>query len=191
MVVSAARLGKDRPAPSADGLAAGEADGLWGDLAGADAARASRAIDRLAGTPGQAVPFLAGGLKPAPRVDPAKIAGWVADLGSSSFAVRERATASLLKAGDQAIPAVRKVCASPPSLETRRRAEALLARLTDGRLTPGQLRLVRAVEALERACTPEARQLLRAVARGAPGALATHQAQAALDRMAGAAAALP
>ena len=41
-----------------------------------------------------------------------------------------------------------------------------------------------AIEVLERIATPEARQLLQTLAEGAPGALPTRQAQAALDRLA-------
>jgi hypothetical protein len=70
------------------------------------------------------------------------------------------------------------------TLEARRRAEMLLARLSGGPLAPEQLRLVRAVEALEMANTPEARQLLEALAKGAPGVLSTREAQAALERLA-------
>ena len=40
------------------------------------------------------------------------------------------------------------------------------------------------MEALERMGTPEARQVLVTLSQGAPGALATKQAQAALDRLA-------
>ena len=40
----------------------------------------------------------------------------------------------------------------------------------------------RAVEVLEKTNTPEARQVLQTLADGAPGALATRQARAALDR---------
>jgi hypothetical protein len=50
-------------------------------------------------------------------------------------------------------------------------------------LSTEQLRLVRAVEVLERMGTPEARGLLRALAEGAPGTLPTREAQAALDRL--------
>ena len=45
-----------------------------------------------------------------------------------------------------------------------------------------QLRAFRAVEVLERIGTPEARQVLQALAAGAPGALLTTSAQAALKR---------
>ena len=46
-----------------------------------------------------------------------------------------------------------------------------------------RLRLVRAIEVLERVGTPEAKELLRTIAQGAPGALPTWQAQNALDNL--------
>jgi hypothetical protein len=181
----AAGLDKGVSAPAPAALSPAEVEACWADLAAADAARALRAVNQLAAAPGRAVPFLGEHLKPAARVDPRKIDGWIADLGSEKFAVRESATAGLLKVGEQAVPALRKALASPPSLETGRRLEGLLVRLTGGTLTTEELRLVRAVEALERAGSPEARRLLRALAEGAPGALATREAQAALDRLGG------
>ena len=97
--------------------------------------------------------------------------------------VRKR-LANLLKVGEQAVPALQKVLASSPPLETRKRVEELVDQLTGGTLTAEQLRVVRAVEALERIGTPEARRLLQTLAEGAPGALPTREAQAALDRLA-------
>src|SRR5262249_53216529 len=161
-------------------LQAKEVEALWGDLADKDATKARRGILALAAGPRQAVPFLAGHLKPADRVDPRKISGWIEDLDSEKFAVRREATANLVKVGEQAVPALRKLLASGPPLETRKRAEELVDRLTSGTLTAEQVRLVRAVEALERMATPEARRLLRTLAGGAPGTLPTREAQAAL-----------
>jgi hypothetical protein len=42
---------------------------------------------------------------------------------------------------------------------------------------------LRAVEALERIGTPEARQVLQALAKGAAGAVLTRAAQGALERL--------
>jgi WD40 repeat protein/beta-lactamase regulating signal transducer with metallopeptidase domain len=164
-------------------LPAAEIDALWGALAGEDAGKAIRGVRKLAAAPGQAVPFLSQRLKPAARVDPKKIDGWIADLESEKFAVRQEAQANLLKVGEQAVPALRKVLSSSPPLETRKRVEELVERLTGGTLTVEELRLVRAVEALEQMATPEARRLLRTLAEGAPGTLPTREAQAALDRL--------
>ena len=78
---------------------------------------------------------------------------------------------------------IRHATAAQPTLETRKRVEDLLNKLTGGTLSAEQLRCVRAVEVLERIGTPEARQVLRTLAQGAPGALMTRQAQDALDRL--------
>jgi WD40 repeat protein len=169
--------------PPPVGLPAAEAEALWQDLAGEDASRALRGVRKLAAAPGPGAALLGGRLKPAARIDPEKISRWIAGLEDEKFAVRQEAAANLLKAGDQAVPALRKVLDSSPPLETRKRAEDLLDRLTGGLLTAEQLRVVRAVEALEGMGTPEARRLLQTLAGGAPGALPTREAQAALDRL--------
>jgi WD40 repeat protein len=182
LVWDAAALRKDLPAPQTAELADGAADSLWADLAAEDAGKALRGVLQLAGDPRQAVPFLAERLKPAAPIDPQKLERWVADLESDRFAVRQEAAASLVKAGEQAVPALKKVLASQPTIETRLRVEGLLDKLTGGALTTEQLRLVRAVEALEKMGTAEARELLRSLAGGAAGALPTREAKAALDR---------
>jgi WD40 repeat protein len=179
----AAGLGKDLQALPPAELSAAEVKAIWGELAGADAARALRGVLKLAASPRQALPVLREHLKPTVPIDPQKIAGWIADLESKKFAVREGASANLLAVGEQAVPALQKLCASPPSLETRSRAEALLGRITGGALTAEQLRLIRAVEALERMGALEARRLLQALAQGVPGTLTTREAQAALGRL--------
>jgi hypothetical protein len=159
-------------------------EALWEDLAGEDAGKTFQSVLRLAGTPQQAVPFLGERLKPAAPVDPAKVKRWITDLESDKYALRQEATANLAKTGEQAVPPLQNVLASQPTLETRKRVEELLDRLTGTTLTTEQLRLVRALEVLERIATPEARHLLQTLAEGAPGALPTRQAQAALDRLA-------
>jgi WD40 repeat protein len=179
----AAALRKDLPARQAAELPDGAADGLWTDLVGEDAGQAGQAVLKLTAAPKKAATFLGERLKPAAAIDQQKLAGWIADLESDRFAVRQEAIANLLKAGEQAVPALQKVLASQPTLETRLRAEELLDKLTGGTLTVEQLRLVRAVEALEKMGTPEARTVLRALAGGAPGALPTREARAALDRL--------
>ncbi len=166
-------------------LAPKEVAALWGDLVGEDAGKAYHGILRLAAAPKQAVPFLGERLKPAVPVDAKTLQGFLADLDSKNFKTRDRATKELLKLGGLAVPALQKLLAAKPALETQRRVEALLDRLVAGNLTAEQLRLMRAVEVLERAGTAEARQVLQALAQGAPGALPTQQAQAALARLSG------
>jgi len=172
-------LSKLRPAQ----LTEAEVEAIWSDLSGEDATKARQGVQKLSAAPGQAVPFLSERLKPAARIDPEKITGWIADLDSEKFTVRRDAAVNLLKVGEQAVPALQKALASGPQLETRKRMEELVDRLTGGSLTADQIRLVRAVEALERMRVPEARQLLRKLAEGAPGTLPTREARAALDRL--------
>ena len=70
--------------------------------------------------------------------------------------------------GPYTAPALRRALEGRPlSLELRRRIEGLLERL-QGPITSGErLRLMRAVEVLGQAATPEARKLLEELAKGA------------------------
>ena len=110
------------------------------------------------------------------------IARLIADLDSDDFDQRSTAADELEKLRDLAVPALQKALTGDAAVESRRRMELLLTRLTGGILTAEQIRLVRAVEALEKTGSAEARQLLETLADGAPGALITRHAQAALER---------
>jgi WD domain, G-beta repeat len=156
---------------------------LWADLISDDAGKAFDGILRLTQASKQTLPLLRERIKPAVPVDPKKVAKLIADLDSEDFDQRSAAAEELEKLGDLVVPALQRVLTGQPTLETRRRTEQLLARLTGGALTPEQIGLVRAVEILERTATTEARQQLDALARGAPGALATRHAQAVLSRL--------
>ncbi len=173
--------GRSGRGAAAAGLAAGEAERLWADLGSEDAAGAYRALCRLLAAPRQSVPFLRARLRPAPEPDAQRVDGLVRDLDSPEFDVRQRATRALGQLGDAAGPSLRRVLAGGPSAEARRRIEGLLAEWSPDR--PGALRLARAVEALERAGTAEARELLEALAGGAEGARLTREAKAALHRL--------
>ena len=60
----------------------------------------------------------------------------------------------------------------------------LLQQLVPDALSPQRLRLLRALEVLERAGTPAARQVLRSLGQGAEGDEVTRQAKASLARLA-------
>ncbi len=145
-----------------------------------DADKAFAVIRRLAASPHRAVPFLREKLKPAATVEPKEIDRLIARLASDDFDTRTGAADALSRIGTRTVPQLQQAVASQPTLEAKRRVETLLARLTTGSLLPDALRLVRAIEVLERAGTAEARQVLQTLATGAPQALATHEAQAAL-----------
>jgi WD40 repeat protein len=174
-----------RPAsPPSRQVTAKELTALFDDLLGDDARKAFVSIRWLTEGAEQAVPFLREHCKPAVPPDPKKLARLIAQLDSDDFEERNGANEELARLGDLAVPALQKLAASQGTLEARRRVEVLLLRLTGGALTREQVRTVRVVEVLERTATADARQLLDALAKGAPGALATREAQAALERLA-------
>jgi RNA polymerase sigma factor (sigma-70 family) len=152
---------------------------LWDDLGGPDAARAGRAVWALAAGAGRATDFLGKHLRPVAAADPRRVARLAADLDSERFGVRQKATRELEALGESAAPALHKALAGPLPLEARRRVEQVLSRQ---RGAPPQA--LRAVEVLEHIGTPEARQLLQALARGVPEARLTREAKASLQRLA-------
>jgi hypothetical protein len=156
----------------------------WDDLRGEDAVRAYRAVIALAGAPGQAVPALRERLRPVGRPEAHQVEGRLADLDADTFEARDRAGRELAALGAMVRPQLEKALEGKPSPEKRRRLRALLEALEPGAVMSGEdLRQVRAVEVLERAATPEARRLLGEWAGGAPGALLTREARAALGRL--------
>jgi RNA polymerase sigma factor (sigma-70 family) len=159
-----------------------ELEMLWTDLAGDDASKAYRTIGDLSAASQQTVAFLKTRLRPIPEVDAKRLARLIADLDDARFAVREKTSAQLAKYGDRAEPALRKTLEGQPSLEVRRRIEAILEELNRPFSTE-QLREARAVEVLERIGTLPAQEVLRALAEGAPGARLTREAKAALERL--------
>jgi hypothetical protein len=146
---------------------------------------------RLINTPGQAVPFLKMHLRPVAPADAAQVARLIEDLRSERFAVRDRAAAELEKLGDLAEPQLRKVDTAKAGLELRRRVEQLLQKLRGPITSPELLRGWRAIEVLESIGSPEARQVLSALAGGAPSARLTQEAQESLRRLARRAAVTP
>jgi WD40 repeat protein len=154
----------------------------WKDLRDESAPKAWTAAMDLIGAPKATVAFLQRELTPAPAVDMKKLQQWVADLDSDVFAKRSVALVELANAGDVAAPALRKLLASEPSVETRRRVEPLLERILVGTYDKDQLRVVRAIEVLERIDSAEANAVLERLAKGAPSAVMTRQAQGALAR---------
>ena len=123
-------------------------------------------------------------LKPTAPIDPEKLERWVTDLESEKFAVLERACQELTALGAVAAPALRRAVAKTPPLEVRLRIGQLLDSQIYRPLSGEPLRLVRAIAVLEGVDTPESRQLLQALAKGAPGAWLTEEANAACRRLA-------
>ena len=115
-----------------------------------------------------------------------RLARLIADLDSDAFATRQNAMTELEKLSERALPAYRKALEGKPSLESRRRLDDLQdkAQRAWWGVSGERLRSLRAVEALELAGTPEARQVLETLAAGAEGARLTEEAKAARERLA-------
>ncbi len=131
-------------------------------------------------------------LRPEPDdlLDDAGLQRCIAALDDDSYDVREAAAASLLRQGVSAVAPVRLARLAHPSPEARRSQTLLLEALESPSPRPEQIRPLRAVEALERIGTPEARRLLAELAQGRADALLNRSAQAALKRLGSSAALL-
>ena len=167
----------------ADAKGAGTLDDLWARLATTNAVIAHRTMWTLVGQSAQAVSYFARQLKPATGPSEQHIAKVVQDLDSDDFDTRQRAMRELTELGDLAEPSMRKALTAGASLEQRRRIEALLVKLSESAVAPPRLRVLRAVETLERIGTPQAQALLQTLAKGAAGARQTREAQQALQRI--------
>jgi RNA polymerase sigma factor (sigma-70 family) len=154
---------------------------LWEDLAKDDAAKAFASMVRMLADGSTTIAALKTRLHPVRPADANRLTRLLKDLDSDEFAVRESASRQLEKLGDVALPAVRQTLArSGLSLERRRRLEAICSSLDE--ISGERLRRLRAIEVLEMLGTADACELLKALATGAPGALATTAAQTALKR---------
>jgi WD40 repeat protein len=169
--------------PMAADSQGGELDGWWADLAGADAARAYRAVAQLAVSK-QTSSFLAARLQPVASVEAKQLAQLLAALDSDQFEVRRKGVAELEELGELAAPALRNLLKRKPSAEVVRSVEGLLEKLDGPIISARKLRLLRALEVLEGHGTPEARAILESLAQGAPEARVTQEAKASLERLA-------
>jgi hypothetical protein len=156
---------------------------LWADLGSDDAAIAFKAMCSLASAPEQAATLLGKELKPIRVVEDKEISRLLDDLNSDDFKVREQATESLTKISEQALPAIKKALGGHVGLEARKRLERLLEQ-ANGKTSAPLMRGLRAIELLEHCDTSESKQVLIALAGGAPQSQLTLEAKASLQRLA-------
>jgi RNA polymerase sigma factor (sigma-70 family) len=163
-----------RPAAA---LKAAELDACWADLRG-DARPSYRAMAALTGAPAQAERLFRDRLPPVAAPDAGRVAELIRKLDGDAFAEREAAARELKRLGAAAEPALRKALEGGLSAEARRRAREVLDAVGGERL-----RGLRAVEVLERIGDADAREQLRRLAAGAPGAWLTQEASQSLQRL--------
>jgi hypothetical protein len=155
----------------------------WTDLTKTDIVKAHRAVWSLAARPADSVAFLKDHLHPVPAATQKNLDQVVADLDCDSFDRREAATRELSR-GVVAESVLRKALANSPSLELRRRLEAILEDLPGWpKKNPELLRSIVAIRLLQQIGTPDAQSLLEKLAAGAPSALQTQKAKTALDSL--------
>jgi WD40 repeat protein len=173
--------GMPSEAPSAKKL-----DGLWNDLGDQDATKAYRAVWALTASAEQAVPVFQERLLSHAKggsVDPQRVARLIAALDDDLFTVREEATDELEKIGKPAGPALRQALQVRHSAEVALRVKLLLDHLKGSIWTPDSLRRLRAVAVLEHIASPQAREVLQALAGEAAESGLGQEAKAALERL--------
>jgi WD40 repeat protein len=174
------RLQAGRPAARPDAERLGH---LWGALSSQDAQKAAQAAVALAASPEQAVELLGTKCRPIPPSDQARLDRLIADLDSEQFETRVAAEQELGRLGRAAEPALRKALKGSSSAEQRRRIEHLLEPFDAATVPHQEVVDARAVEVLEWIGTAEAQRVLNELARGAPGARLTEEAEAARRRL--------
>jgi hypothetical protein len=170
------RAAGERAAPDAAAL-----DRLWNDLASVDSQKGFRAVVELGASPTQAARLIAEKLKRVNVPDAKLVTKLIAALGSEKSGERFAAERELARLGDAIVAELREATRDENG-ERQRRASDLL-RAAERRGTPERLRVLRTVEVLEYADTPTGRDVLKALAAGAPTSLLTRDARAALNRL--------
>lgn len=131
----------------------------------------------------ETVAFLKARVHPVPVETQKHLNQLLADLDSDSFDRREAATRELSR-GVVAESVLEMTLANSPSLELRRRLEAILEGLPAWRTkNPELLQQVRSIWVLQQIGTPEAKALLEKIAAGTPSARQTQKAKAALKAL--------
>ncbi len=156
----------------------------WQALADPDAKTGFAAQGRFRAEPDQTVAWFAARLRPAVAPDPARVRADIADLGSEDYATRVRVAETLRALWPATEAVLRDSAAKATTVEARRRAEGMIRAMEQAITPPDALRALRAAEVLEWIATPQARALLRELARGDPHARLTRDSAAACRRLA-------
>jgi len=164
----------DRVRPA---LPPGDPEILFCDLTGTDAVRGQEAMWRVT------LPLLLRKLQPVAPVSKEQLARLIRELEHDEFARRDRACQELLRLGDIAAPALRRVLEGQPQADLKRLIDELLDEIKPEQAAPYRGAVSRAVAVLERIGSPQARQLLRRLAEGEPAAYLTRQARETLERL--------
>jgi WD40 repeat protein len=152
---------------------------LWESLNSDDPVDLFGCAQVFASVPGPSVAFLRKRLTPVQKGNSERIDKLVADLLKDDYNARKRAIVELRKIGAPALPALRQAA----ERDEEGLVQSLLFELESlSSASPDEARALRALAALERIDTDEARALLGDLAKGASEAPFTLEAKAALER---------
>jgi WD40 repeat protein len=153
----------------------------WQELGEARADSAYSAVWTLFDYGDEGVAYLRGRLQPVRSASEREVGALIADLNVDDYHLRDKAARDLEALQEVAESSLRRAALSGLSPEAGRLADDLLMKLEHGAT---HLRALRAVEALERIATPNARRLLGDLSHGAPQTRLTQEAQISLERLA-------
>lgn len=153
----------------------------WMTALKGEARDAYKAIGEMLAAPDHAVALVKGRVRPVQLGDPAVVSGLIKQLGSEEFMEREDAQKALERMGEGVSHLLAKAQTGETNPEVLRRVGELL-RKAEATSAQG-LQHKRAVAVLEWVGTPDATDLLRTLADGAPRSRLTIEAQAALRRL--------
>jgi len=158
-------------------------DAWWTDLQGDDAGRAYVAVCGLSREGKNAAPLLRDRYEAMRKTGRERVDKMIADLDSTTFADRQKATEELRKLGQIAVGALEKVLEGKPSLDLRKRIEGILTEIRAQPLAPDQRTGIRTVEALQRAGGDAAIDILRHWSTAMEDARVQAAARAAYQRL--------
>jgi WD40 repeat protein len=178
--------------PHKEELTAKDTTRLWNALGDESDPASYRAIQTLVANPKKAIEYIGGQLKAPASLDRDRIVSLIKSLGSADFDIREKATEVLLAGSELVEKVLRDALKNKPlGAEAKTRVEQIL-RVMETRTKDGEsYRRQMALEILERIGTPEAKDILKALAGGPTEAEMTNEAKTSLERFAQRAAAKP
>ncbi|MGC1276573.1 MAG: hypothetical protein WBC44_22965 [Planctomycetaceae bacterium] len=171
------------PAPP---IADADLDAAWESLASPDARTAYRALGLMERNTAQVLPAVRSRVErqllPVPEADLDRL---FAELNNADYLVRERAAATLARAGDVLRPQFEQMLATTDSPEVRARLRLLLDRSgRSSRFTTGDfLRLRRLIGTVKMLAGDESKRLLTLIADEFPDPAVANEALEALERL--------
>jgi hypothetical protein len=164
-------------------LNAAQLDTLWDDITADNDFRLQRVLATLRAVPVQAVPFLRQKLQPVPEADLQRAKKLVQDLDDDDAKKRDKAMHDLQEMAAAFEPRLMEIRRDQEPGEVRNRVQLILREAREAPVPRRLLAQLRAVSVLEQLGTPQARDVLKSVAAGAPGARLTQEAKEALERL--------